>query len=89
MLWCGRVECHAGNGGAGMQVISQLVAEVDEHLGNGCRACMRAWRYNALLWVHGELAMWVDHWHCTGCGSCETACPEGALTLVSRSAGGI
>lgn len=87
MLWYRRVECHTCDGGAGVQVISQLIAEVDEQVCNGCRACMRACRYNALLWVHGELAVWVDHWECTGCGSCETACPEGALRLVGREAG--
>jgi len=88
VLWCGRVEHEARGGGASVQVTSLLVAEVDERACNGCRVCMRACRYNALLWVQGELAMWVDHWQCTGCGSCETACPEGALTLVGRAAGG-
>lgn len=89
MLWCGRVERTARTSGAGMQVISLLLAKVDERVCNGCRACLRACRYNALLWMHGELAVWVDSWQCTGCGSCETACPEGALTLVARAGGGM
>ncbi len=68
-------------------MIAPLVVEVDEGACDGCRACMRACHYNALLWVHGEQAVWVDPWQCNGCGSCETACPSGALKLVARPNG--
>jgi heterodisulfide reductase subunit A2 len=70
-----------------MQVISPLVAEVDDATCDGCKACLRACRYNALTWVHGEASVWVDVWQCTGCGSCETACVPGALRLAARSSG--
>lgn len=89
MLWCGRVERLARSGGAGRQVTAQRLAGVDERVGNGWRACLRACRYNALLWVHGELVFWTDHWQYTGCGSRETACPGGVLTLVTRHNGGM
>ncbi len=70
-----------------MQLISSLVATVDDDACNGCKACLRACRYSALTWVHGEASVWVDVWQCTGCGSCETACPLGALRLMARSNG--
>ncbi len=68
-------------------MISPLVAEVDDAECDGCKSCLRACRYNALTWVHGEGLVWVDLWQCTGCGSCETACPRGAVRLAARSNG--
>jgi NAD-dependent dihydropyrimidine dehydrogenase PreA subunit len=88
VLWSGRVERGARCIRTRMNVVAPLVVEVDERACDGCRTCMRACRYGALLWVHGEQAVWVDPWQCSGCGACETACPLGALKLVARRNGG-
>ncbi len=70
--------------GTDTQVKQQYYIELDETLCDGCRKCLPACSYTALIWVRAENELLVDTWACTGCGSCVTVCPQNALSLHPR-----
>jgi MinD superfamily P-loop ATPase len=66
------------------QIKQQYCIELDESLCDGCRKCLPACSYTALIWVSAEAELLVDTWACTGCGSCVTVCPQKALSLQPK-----
>ena len=62
-------------------LVSDLIAHIDEDLCQGSRSCLPACSNAALLLVPGERAPFVDRWSCTGCGNCATMCPHHAIRL--------
>jgi MinD superfamily P-loop ATPase len=65
-------------------------AVIDPHLCDGCGACARVCRFDALAPVkpvsHPRVFA-VDPWACEGCGFCAHVCPAGAITMVESTAG--
>jgi MinD superfamily P-loop ATPase len=66
------------------QVKQQYCIELDEALCDGCRKCLPACNFAALIWVRADNELLVDTWACTGCGTCVTVCPQKALSLRPR-----
>jgi MinD superfamily P-loop ATPase len=62
-----------------------FVVEVNEAHCDGCRQCLHACNYGALLWVSSDQTILVDPWACSGCGTCTTICLRDAVTLRPRS----
>ena len=62
----------------------QFIAVLDETLCDGCKMCLPACSYEALLWVRSDEMLLIDPWACNGCGKCITTCPKGALELHPR-----
>ncbi|MGD8849163.1 MAG: 4Fe-4S binding protein [Anaerolineales bacterium] len=61
-----------------------VVVFLNEDLCDGCRMCLPVCSYGALLTIPGERKPYVDHWSCTGCGTCVTTCPLQAMQLSKR-----
>ncbi len=55
-----------------------------EELCDGCRLCLPACKFTGLISIPGEHMPMVDPWSYTGCGTCVTTCPQGALTLRTK-----
>jgi MinD superfamily P-loop ATPase len=62
-----------------------LVPEVDAEACDGCGACGRACRFNALAVLKGEVLVFPQL--CHACGACLHACPQGAISEVPRVLG--
>ncbi|MGB2897504.1 MAG: 4Fe-4S dicluster domain-containing protein [Anaerolineales bacterium] len=62
-------------------IVAAHIVCLDEELCDGCRICLPACNFKGLLSIPGERMPMVDLWSCTGCGTCVTTCPQGALTL--------
>jgi MinD superfamily P-loop ATPase len=62
-----------------------LVPEVDAERCNGCGACARACRFNALAVLKTEVMVFSQL--CHACGACLHACPQGAVREVPRKFG--
>ncbi len=57
------------------------IVYLDEELCDGCRLCLPVCKFKGMISIPGERMPMVDPWSCTGCGTCVTTCPQGALTL--------
>jgi NAD-dependent dihydropyrimidine dehydrogenase PreA subunit len=72
-------------------VTSNYIAEIDEHLCNGCGKCAKACKIDAIQMVSIEKPATkkkkdakIDKDFCIGCGVCALSCPTKALQLVKR-----
>jgi MinD superfamily P-loop ATPase len=63
------------------------VPSVDMQLCNGCGACEKICRYNAIPVIKGQPLVLPEL--CHGCGGCALACPEKAIREVKREIGAI
>lgn len=63
----------------GEVVKEPIIAEVDEDLCSGCRACITVCPYEAIEFVNGKVR--VNEMLCEGCGICEASCPTDAIRL--------
>jgi MinD superfamily P-loop ATPase len=64
-----------------MAVELKFIARLEDALCDGCKICLPACSYRALLLIPGEQVPMVDIWACAGCGTCVTTCPREALAL--------
>jgi len=64
---------------------AEYVAAVDPELCVGCRECMRACQFGALVFNAADRQVAVDQTACYGCGVCRSACSHGAIALRARA----
>lgn len=67
-------------------VILDRVAAIDDMLCDGCRKCMLVCT-GGMTWAPYERLVLIDPFLCDGCGDCVEACPQGAMRMLTRSAG--
>ncbi|HMM01089.1 MAG TPA: ATP-binding protein [Bacilli bacterium] len=65
--------------------VNVLVPKVDEEKCDGCGACAKACRFNALAVVKKKVLLFPEV--CHHCGACAIACPQKAITEVQREIG--
>jgi len=65
--------------------VNVLVPYVDEQRCDGCGACAKACRFNAIAVVKGKVLIFPEV--CHHCGACVIACPKDAITEVEREIG--
>lgn len=65
--------------------VNVLVPKVDEEKCDGCGACAKACRFNALAVVKKKVLLFPEV--CHHCGACAIACPQNAITEVQREIG--
>jgi MinD superfamily P-loop ATPase len=65
--------------------VSVEVPAVDEARCDGCGACAKACRFNAIAVVKGKVLIFPEV--CHHCGACVIACPKGAVAEVKREIG--
>lgn len=65
--------------------VNVLVPKVDEEKCDGCGACVKACRFNALAVVKKKVLLFPAV--CHHCGACAIACPQKAITEVQREIG--
>jgi len=65
--------------------VNVLVPKVDEEKCDGCGACVKACRFNALAVVKKKVLLFSEV--CHHCGACAIACPQKAITEVQREIG--
>ena len=65
--------------------VNVLVPKVDEEKCDGCGACAKACRFNALAVVKKKVLLFPEV--CHHCGTCAIACPQKAITEVQREIG--
>jgi len=68
-------------------VQTERTVQLDETLCNGCRLCLPACNFKALIWIRSDDELMIDHWACNGCGKCVSLCPTEALSLHPRKLG--
>lgn len=60
---------------------AEYLAEVDQNLCNGCKACLRTCHFDALKYdLQNEKAS-IDWSKCYGCGICRESCKQEAISL--------
>lgn len=65
--------------------VKVLVPKVDEGKCDGCGACGKACRFNAIAVVKGKVLIFPEI--CHHCGACVIACPKNAITEIEREIG--
>ena len=65
--------------------VNVLVPRVDETKCDGCGACGKVCRFNAIAVVKGKVLIFSDI--CHHCGACVIACPKNAITEIEREIG--
>lgn len=65
--------------------VNVLVPRVEEDKCDGCGACGKACRFNAIAVVKGKVLIFPEV--CHHCGACLIACPHDAVTEVEREIG--
>lgn len=65
--------------------VDVLVPKVDETKCDGCGACAKACRFNAIAVVQGKVLIFPEV--CHHCGACLLACPQKAIYEVEREIG--
>lgn len=65
--------------------VNVLVPKVDEQRCDGCSACAKTCRFNAIAVVKGKVLIFPEV--CHHCGACVIACPKDAITEVEREIG--
>jgi electron transport complex protein RnfB len=80
---CGILRGIADFGMANVVARSAFLCQVDESLCVSCQICVEYCQFDAL--TIDEFASINEH-RCVGCGVCTLSCPEGALSLIRRSA---
>lgn len=65
--------------------VKVLVPQVDETICNGCGACGKACRFNAIAVVKDKVLIFPEV--CHHCGACLIACPQQAIKEVEREIG--
>ncbi len=63
----------------------EYVAEIDPERCVGCKACMEACQFGALIYSAHRCKVSVDPLRCYGCGLCRTYCETNAISLITRS----
>ncbi len=67
------------------ETVSMQVPDIDESRCVGCRACVEACAFNALISFGGPPLFFPDL--CHGCGGCRLVCRAGAISETSRPLG--
>lgn len=65
--------------------VNVLVPKVDESRCDGCGACAKACRFNAIAVVKKKVLIFPEI--CHHCGACVIACPQNAISEVQREIG--
>ncbi len=63
---------------------SEYLAQVDEDLCVGCRACMERCQFGAMGFSAARDTVFIEARACYGCGVCRSACESEAITLHPR-----
>ena len=67
------------------QEVSTVIPSFDPEKCTGCRKCVEACRFNALLYIVGKPMVFTEV--CHSCGLCSMVCPEKAITETRRPVG--
>ena len=67
--------------------VSTGIPSFDPQKCTGCRKCVEACRFNALLYIVGKPMVFNEV--CHSCGLCAMVCPEKAITEVKRPVGSV
>ena len=65
--------------------VSQLIPSFDPEKCIGCRECVRACRFNALIYIKKKPMVFTEV--CHSCGLCTMVCPQNAITEAPRPLG--
>jgi ferredoxin len=63
---------------------AEYVCQVDWDRCTGCKNCMSQCQFGALFYSSAQGKVWISPKKCFGCGVCRAACPNDAISLVSR-----
>ena len=67
------------------ETVSQQIPSFDPEKCVGCRECVRACRFNALIYIKKKPMVFTEV--CHSCGLCTMVCPQNAITEVPRPLG--
>ena len=65
--------------------VSQPVPDFDPERCDGCRECVKACRFNALIYIRKKPMVFTEV--CHSCGLCSLVCPQNAITEKPRPVG--
>ncbi|MBU1180062.1 4Fe-4S binding protein [Patescibacteria group bacterium] len=63
---------------------AEYLAHIDEEKCDGCRACVKRCKFDAINFLPDRGKCFVDYKKCFGCGLCRVRCEKDAIVLVDR-----
>ena len=81
---CGAYNAYIEKRGASWFFRAEYICQVNWDLCIGCKDCMSQCQFGAQFYSSVLSKVYIDPSRCFGCGVCRVACPNDAITLISR-----